>query len=144
MTLIPIFLIVLLMRWYKSVKSRTYSFPLYSVVRHLDGKTTLHMRFKYCPVGNGALKKIYIELKKTLIEMKTMGYTKVSFTSHLFQDYGIEKLCKFLSANNMQYSHMEVIPTPWTHVLSNKIVMYMYTKKIMKVHRTSLVITITF
>ncbi|ERM14379.1 hypothetical protein L585_08630 [Pantoea ananatis BRT175] len=142
MTLIFIFLVVLLMRWYKSVKSRTYSFPLYSVVCHLDGKTTLHMRFKYCPVGNGALKKIYIELKNTLIEMKKMGYKKVSFTSHLFQDYGTEELCKFLHANAMQYTQMKVVPTPWTHVLSNKIVMFMYTKKIMKVHSTSLVITI--
>jgi len=100
------------------------------------------MRFKYCPVGNGALKKIYIELKKTLIEMKTMGYTKVSFTSHLFQDHGTEDLFKFLRANTMQYTQMDFVKTPKTHVLSNKIVMFLYTGKVIKVHHTSLTITI--
>lgn len=141
-TLIYMFLIVLTMRWYKSRKRRTYSFPLYSVVKHRKGPATLYMVFSQCPVGAGALEEIFIKLQATLVELQKLGFTRVKFTSHLLRPGTEKKLLSFLAHNCMSCERKRRYNTPLLHTFSNKIAMKYCKNKTVKVSATSMSITI--
>ena len=137
-----IFPLMLAVYWLKSRKRRTHYFPLYSVVRHTFGPATLHMRFDKCPVGQGAVFIIYNELQSTLIEMQTLGYQRVKFVSHLCRKGGTKKLLEFLKMNQMKCERLNIKPTPWIHLVSNKLALRLYKKTSMKVSAESLYIVI--
>lgn len=139
---IMIFSLVLLMSWYLSRKRRTHHFPLYTAVTHLNGITSLHMRFDRCPIGKEAVGKIYSEFQSTILEMQDMGYVKVKFVTHMLRKGGISEFENFLHNHQMVYEHKCIRYTPWIHSALNKLAMRWHKGNRLKVHPLSLYATI--
>jgi len=132
---------ILVCKWLH-IRNRTIYFHLYSVASHGSKPATIHMRFKNCPVGKDAVFEIYEELQSTLIELQKKGYDRVKFVSHLFRKGGTYELLNFLNSHGMVCEQKAFRPTPWTHALSNKVLMRYHKKRGIKVSSKSLDITI--
>ncbi len=120
----------------------TENLGLFKVIRKASGKNTLHINISKCPTGDMASACIFIELRKTLRELRSKGYKHVHFETHMIHEEKINSFLHYIKSEGFICEHISFRKTLSSHSIPLKVGMFLCHGKKIKTHPISAKISI--